>query len=207
MAGQPTVNQLDRLHFRKRGSGFPRRVALRLLSAGKSSHGHVFLHHGAFLQLVPDGVRMIGTGCLEKLLEMISEQSCLALDITFGSGDELLVRVADILVIVTRLTTGGDCDPSRSPLWPPLVTSGTPSCSLVSCLGYLPRPPLGATFLLFCMKTAPTASSPEACLVAMSRSSFMVFGWSRPKLCTRVRQFVPDQNAEMTLALQILRSL
>jgi hypothetical protein len=35
----------------------------------------------------------------------------------------------------------------------------------------------------------------------------MVFGWSRSSSCTRVRQFVPDQNAEMTSTSHILESL
>jgi hypothetical protein len=32
----------------------------------------------------------------------------------------------------------------------------------------------------------------------------MVFDWSWPSSCTRVWQFMPDQNAKMTWALQNL---
>jgi hypothetical protein len=74
---------------------------------------------------------MIGTGCLRKLLEVIGEQPCLALDLALGGGDELLIRVANILVIVTLITAGGDRDLLGSPLWPPIVASGPPFCALI----------------------------------------------------------------------------
>jgi hypothetical protein len=70
----------------------------------------VVLHHGAFLQFVPDGVCVIGTGCLEKLLKVVSGLLRLALEIMLSSSDELLIRVANILVVVTLIVAGGDRD-------------------------------------------------------------------------------------------------
>jgi len=46
-------------------------------------------------------------------------------------------------------------------------------------------------------KMAPTASSPEAKLVAMSRSADVVVGTLRPNSRTRSRQVVPERNAWM----------
>jgi hypothetical protein len=104
----------------------------------------------------------------------------LALKITLDSDDKLLVGVASVLVVITFISTGGDCDSLGPLLRPPFVTSGAPLQTLVSCFGQrpLPRLPPGAAFPLLCTKMAPTASSLEACLVVMSRSSFVVFGWS-----------------------------
>jgi hypothetical protein len=47
-------------------------------------------------------------------------------------------------------------------------------------------------------KIAPTASSLEAWLVAMSRSSLVVRGLFRPSLWTRDSQVVPENNASIT---------
>ena len=46
-------------------------------------------------------------------------------------------------------------------------------------------------------KIASTASSPEAWLVAMSRSSLVVCGPLHPSLWTRDSQVVPDRKAPM----------
>jgi hypothetical protein len=172
--------QRDCLPFGERGSSLPRPVTLRLLASAKSPRGHVILHHGALLQLVPNTVCMIWIGCVEKLLEVIRWLSRLTFKITLGNGNELLIGVAGVLIVITFVATGGDHH----------------------TLG----PPPEASFPLLHTKMAPTASSPEACLVAMSRSSFVVFGWSRPSLCTRDQQFMLDQNIEMTSASQILVS-
>jgi hypothetical protein len=135
---------------------------------------------------------MIWAGCVEKLFEVIGGLSHLPLRIALSGGDKLLVGVASILVIITLIVAGGDRNSLWLPFWPSLVASSTPPCTLVDCLGWHPRPPLGAAMALLCMKIALTASSPEACPVAMSRSSFVVFGWSRPSSCTRAQQFVLD---------------
>jgi hypothetical protein len=91
-------------------AGLPCLVTFRLLAPGKSPHGNVVLHHSAFLQFVPDGVCVIGTGCLEKLLKVVSGLLRLALEIMLSSSDELLIRVANILVVVTLIVAGGDRD-------------------------------------------------------------------------------------------------
>jgi hypothetical protein len=124
----------------------------------------------------------------------------------FDIDDELLIRVADVLIVITFITVGGVRDSLGLPLWPPLVASGGPLCNLVSCFGQCLRPPPGATLPVLYTKMAPTASSPEACLVAISRSSFVVLGWSRPSSCTRVWQFMPEQNAKLISTLQIMGS-
>jgi hypothetical protein len=149
---------------------------------------------------------MIWARCFEKLFDVIGKLLRLVLRITLGDDDELLVGVASVLVIIALITSGGDRDSLWSSLRPPLIASSTPPCTLVGCLGWRPRPLLGATLALLYTKIAPTASSPEACVGAMSRSSFVAFGWSQSSSCTRVRQFVPNQNAKMTSTSQILGS-
>jgi hypothetical protein len=169
MGSRPTVNRHDRLLFGGKG----------LLAPGESSRGHVVLHHDALLQLVPDRVRMIGVGCFEKLLEVISGLPHLALKIVFGSGDELLIGVASILIVITFVTAGGDHNSLEPPLRPPLVASGAPLCTLIGWLSQRPPTPrllLGAAFPLLYTKMALIASSPVACMVAMSWISFVVFG-------------------------------
>jgi hypothetical protein len=53
---------------------------------------------------------MIWLGCFEKLLEVIRRLPRLAFKIMLGSGNELLVGVVNVLIIITFITTGGDCD-------------------------------------------------------------------------------------------------
>jgi hypothetical protein len=77
---------------------------------------------------------------------------------------------------------------------------------LLAVVADVPRPPLRTAFLPPCTKTAPTASSPESCLVAISRSYIVFFGCSRPSLCTNVQQVMLDQNTDITSALHILGS-
>jgi hypothetical protein len=55
-------------------------------------------------------------------------------------------------------------------------------------------------------KIAPTASSPKAWLVAMSRSSLVVLRCLCPSLWTRDSQVVPDRKAPMTSASATLGS-
>jgi hypothetical protein len=98
------------LSFWERGGNLSCQVTFGLLAPSKSPHGHVVLHHGAFVQLVPNGVCMIEAGGLKKLLEVISGLPHLALEVTLSSGDELLVGVTDLLVIVTLIAVGSDHD-------------------------------------------------------------------------------------------------
>jgi hypothetical protein len=59
---------------------------------------------------VPNGIRVIGIGCLKKLLEVISGLPCLALEIVLSSNDELLIEVTNILVVVTLVAADSDRD-------------------------------------------------------------------------------------------------
>jgi hypothetical protein len=65
---------------------------------------------------VLDRVRMIWVGCFEKPFEVIRGLPCLALKITLDSGHELLVGVADVIVVITYVATGGDHDSPGPPL-------------------------------------------------------------------------------------------
>jgi hypothetical protein len=121
-------------------------------------------------------VCMIRASFFEKLLKVVCGLLRVTFKISLGGDNELLIGVAGVLVIATFVATGGDRD-SLGPL-PQLllVTFGAPLHNPVNYFGWRPLPLLGATFPLLYMKMAPIASSPEACLVAMSRSSFVVFG-------------------------------
>jgi hypothetical protein len=57
---------------------------------------------------VPNGLHVIRTGLLEKLLEVISGLLCLVLEIMLSSRDKLLIRVANILIVVTLIVAGSD---------------------------------------------------------------------------------------------------
>jgi hypothetical protein len=108
---------------------------------------------------VPDRVRLIGIGCLQKLLEVIAGQSCLALDLALDGGNELLIGVANVLVIVTLIAAGGDHESLGSPLRPPLVAYGTPFCALVGCLGWCPPIAAGG-----CLPAALDENGPDRLL-------------------------------------------
>jgi hypothetical protein len=81
---------------------------------------------------------MIGTGYLEKLLEVISGLPRLALEVSLSSGDELLFRVADLLVVATLITAGNHHDSLESLFQPPLVAFGSLLCALAGCLEWCP---------------------------------------------------------------------
>jgi hypothetical protein len=70
---------------------------------------------------------MIWACCLEKLLKVIYGLPRLAYEIMFDIDDELLIRVADVLIIITFITVGGIHDSLGLPLWPPLVAFWCPS--------------------------------------------------------------------------------
>jgi hypothetical protein len=78
-------------------------VTFRILALGESPHGHVVLHHGAFFKLVSDGVRMLGVGHLEKLLEVIGRLPHLALEVPLSGGNEPLIGIVGLLVIVAHV--------------------------------------------------------------------------------------------------------
>jgi hypothetical protein len=69
---------------------------------------------------------MIWAGQFEKLLEVIRGQPHLALKITLGSGNELLIGVTDVLVIITLFTTIGGHNSLGPLLWPPPTAPDAP---------------------------------------------------------------------------------
>jgi hypothetical protein len=124
-----------------------------------------------------------------------------------GGHHELLVGVTGVPAVHLLIATGGDRD-SLGPLsWPLLSLLMPLFIPLSVAVADVPRSPLGTALLPPCTKIAPTASSPEACLVAMLRSSFVIFSSSQPSSCTKVRQVVLDQNTDITSASHIWRSL
>jgi hypothetical protein len=135
MGGRPIINRHGRLLFKERGVSLPLWATFRLLASGKSSSGHVVLHHGALLQLMPNKVHMIGAGCFEKILKVIGGLRHLAFKITLGGDDELLVGVTSVLVVITLVPVSGYRDSLGPPLRPPIVASSAPLCTLVGRLG------------------------------------------------------------------------
>jgi hypothetical protein len=65
------------------------------------------------------GVRVAQTGRFEKFLKVVPQLLRLALEVTLGSCDVLLVGVIRFLVAVIA---GRDCDPLGVPLLPILAT-------------------------------------------------------------------------------------
>jgi hypothetical protein len=97
---------------------------------------------------VPNGVHVIGTGSLEKLLKVVSGLPHLELKIMLSNSDELLVRVTDILFVVTLIVTGSESD-SLGPLLRTLLSLLVPLFTPLSVvLGGTSRLPPGATFPL-----------------------------------------------------------
>ena len=111
------------------------------------------------------------------------------------------------LLEVVRGTLSGLLTPLRS-----AVATSEPSrrCLFFCLLGRLeaPSPAFSSRFALHLRrpKIAPTASSPEAWLVAMSRRSLVVHGPLCPSLWTRDSQVVLDWKAPMTSASATLVS-
>jgi hypothetical protein len=91
---------------------------------------------------------MVGSGRLEKLIEVIGTLPRLALEVTLGGGNELLIGIVSLLVVVTLIIAGSDCAPLGLPLWPPLGAFGAPLHAFAGCLEWCPsaitgdRPPV-----------------------------------------------------------------
>jgi hypothetical protein len=79
-----------------------------------------------------DGVRVAQTGRFEKFLKVVPQLLHLALEVTLGSCDVLLVGVIRFLVAVIA---GRDCDPLGVPLLPILATLGALPRALDSNFG------------------------------------------------------------------------
>jgi hypothetical protein len=118
VGSRPAVDRHDHLFFGERCGGLFCRVAFRLLALGESPHRHVVLHHEAFFKIVPDRVHVVGTGCLKKLREVISRLSHLAFEVGLSCSDELLIKIIRLLVVVTLIIVGSDCDPLGRRLGP-----------------------------------------------------------------------------------------
>jgi hypothetical protein len=88
----------------------------------------------------------------------------------------------------TRLSSGWPCFPLRPFFF--FLGSREPEASVVSAFCF----PLAVLL----EKIAPTASSPEAKLVAMSSSWLVLVGVLRPSSCTSSLQVVPEMKAQMT---------
>jgi hypothetical protein len=78
----------------------------------------------------------------------------------------------------------------------------------VILVGGVQLPPAAAPALTK-VKAAPTASTPEACRVAMLSNALVVFGCSLPSLWDKAWHIVPSQKVKMTpvLATQGVRDL
>jgi hypothetical protein len=118
---------------------------------------------------------MVGACLLEKLLELIGRLPHLALEVTLGGGNDLLIGIVGLLDIVALIAAGSNCDLSGLPLWPLLLSLALLFVPLLATLGGTPQLPPGTAFPFPYMKRAPSTSSPEACRVVMSSSSFVVF--------------------------------
>jgi hypothetical protein len=92
---------------------------------------------------VLDWVCVVGTGRLEKLLEVIGRLPRLVFEVTLSGGDELLIKIIRLLVIVSLITAGSNRDPLGSPLGPPLISFGAPLCTLAGCLEWCPSTAIG----------------------------------------------------------------
>ena len=122
-----------------------------------------------------DGVGMVWARAIHEFVEVV-RQSLLGLPgCAISRGDQRgVVRPALILLVLLAPLSGG-------------ASSGSARLGLP-----LSRPPL---------KTAPTASSPEAWLVATSSRSRVVWGFRQPSLWIRDSQFVLERKALMMSAL------
>ncbi len=78
---------------------------------------------------------MVGSGRLEKLIEVIGTLPRLALEVTLGGGNELLIGIVSLLVVVTLIIAGSNCDLLRAPLLPLFVALGTFLSTFAGCFG------------------------------------------------------------------------
>jgi hypothetical protein len=138
MGGGPTVDWHGLLLPGEGCGSLSHCIALGLLALGEIPHGRIVLHHGSLFDIVPGGLRMVGVGSLEKLLEVIGRLSCLALEVVLGSSDVFLIRVISLLVVVKLIIASSNCDPLGAPLWPSLTAFGASFCTFASSLAWRP---------------------------------------------------------------------
>jgi hypothetical protein len=130
------------------------------------------------------------TGRFKKFVEVVFGRTSLQLEVTFDSHYEPLAGVVSFIATIAVAGHYGNATGWRfCPFLPPL----TPLLALlmVALVG-MARPSPAVIPALPRMKVAPTAPSPEACRVAMSSSSMIVFGHSRLSSLTKVRHVMPS---------------
>jgi hypothetical protein len=108
------------------------------LPFGGKHRGHVVLHHGELLKLVPDGVHMVRAGHLEELLKVIGGLPSQALEVTLSGSGVFFVGAVGLLVIVIVVAASSNGDPLGALVWPPLMAFGTPLHSFADDLGQCP---------------------------------------------------------------------
>jgi hypothetical protein len=152
----------------------PTWVSLGLLALGESPRGHEVFHHSAGFEFLFDGVRVVRIGHFAKFLEMVFWLPCLVLEIVLGGYDVLLLRVIRFLVV--SIVAGRDCDPLGHHFCPFLSPLAPFFVPLLMDLDGAARLPPKTIFSSPRTKTVPTASSWEACWVAILSNSMVVFG-------------------------------
>jgi hypothetical protein len=124
----------------------------------------------------------IGAGCLEKLLKVIDRLPRPTLEVTLGSGDELLAGVFDLFVVVVLIVASSYCDSLGSPLQHRLVAFGAPLFTLVvassdcNSLGSPLQHPLiafGAPLfaLAICLEWRPSTAAEGHLPIALDKNS------------------------------------
>jgi hypothetical protein len=115
---------------------------------------------------------VVQTGRFEKFLKIVLQLPRLALEVTLGDRDILLVGVINFLAIV--IIAGSDCN-APGHRFCPLLLPLAPFLALLSvALDHATWLPLLAAFALPKTKAAPITSSPEACQMVRSSSSLVV---------------------------------
>jgi hypothetical protein len=127
---------------RKGAAAFPPGSPSCFLPLERAIEVHEVFHHGALCELVLDGVHMVWTGRSEKFLKVIVRLPRLALEITLGSHDMLLIRAIRFLVIAA----GSNCDSLGHRFCPFFLPLALLLVHLTVALGGAPRLPLGTIF-------------------------------------------------------------
>jgi hypothetical protein len=117
---------------------------------------------------------MVWIGRFEKPLEVISRLPRLMLEIVLDGSDMFLVGAICFLVVIV-VAAGSNCDLLGSLLLPLFAALGAFLSAFAGGFGRCPRLLPRTVFSLPWMKMFPTASSLDACQVAVSSSSFVVF--------------------------------
>jgi hypothetical protein len=125
---------------------------------------------------MPNGVCMVWICHLEKLLEVIDRLSCLAHGIADGSNVFLIGVIHCLVIVVVVAITGGNDAPLGAPLLHLLAVFGASLSTPISSFRRCPMAATGDRLPIILDKNGLTNSSLEACKVALSSGSFMVFG-------------------------------